>query len=68
MQKVTFHAKFYLISMKDINVALNVLYLEDLHNIDNIKFEQMVQRINPAEHQLNKVNASDTEASFLDLT
>ena len=43
-------------------------YLDDLLNIDNIHFEQMVQRIYPAELQLNKANASDTEAVFLDLT
>ena len=42
-------------------------YLDDLLNIDNIHFEHMVHRIYPAEVQLNKVNASDTEAAFLDL-
>ena len=42
--------------------------LDDLLNIDNIHFEQMVHRIYPAELQLNKANASDTEAAFLDLT
>ena len=42
-------------------------YLDDLLNIDNIYFEQMVNRIYPAELQLNKVNSSDTEAPFLDL-
>ena len=31
-----------------------------------IYFEHMVNRIYPAEHQLNKVNSSDTEAPFLD--
>ena len=40
-------------------------YLDDLLNIDNIRFEQMVHRIYPAELQLNKANASDTEAAFL---
>ena len=43
-------------------------YLDDLFlllNMDNI--EQMVHRIYPAELQLNKANASDTEAAFLDL-
>ena len=39
-------------------------YLDDLLNIDNIHFEHMVHRINPAELQLNKANASDTEAAF----
>ena len=42
-------------------------YLDDLRNIDNIHFEHLVHRIYPAELQLNKANASDTEAAFLDL-
>ena len=42
-------------------------YLDDLLNIDNIHFEHMVHRIYPAELQLNKANASDSEAAFLDL-
>ena len=42
-------------------------YLDDLLNIDNIHFEQMVHRIYPAELQLNKANASNTEAAFLDI-
>ena len=42
-------------------------YVDDLLNIDNIHFEHMVHRIYPAELQLNKANASDTEAAFLEL-
>ena len=42
-------------------------YLDDLLNIDNIYFEQMVNPIYPAELQLNKANSSDTEAPFLQL-
>ena len=42
-------------------------YLDDLLNIDNIYFEQMVNRIYPAELQLNKANSSDTKAPFMDL-
>ena len=42
-------------------------YLDDLLNIDDIHFEHMVHRIYPAEQQLDKANASDTEAAFLDL-
>ena len=41
--------------------------LDDLLNIDNIPFEQMVHRIYSAELQLHKANASDTEVAFLDL-
>ena len=42
-------------------------YLADLLNIDNIYFDQMVDRIYPTELQLNRANSSDTEAPFLDL-
>ena len=42
-------------------------YLDDLLNIDNIYFEQMVNGIFPDELQLNKSNSSDTDAPFLDL-
>ena len=41
--------------------------VDDLLNIDNIYFEQMVDRIYLAELQLNKANYSDTETPFLDL-
>ena len=39
-------------------------YLDDLLNIDNIYFDQMVDRIYPSELQLNRANSSDTEAPF----
>ena len=50
----------------DIIEAFNstLRYLDDLLNIDKIYFEQMVNRINPAQLQLNKANSSDTEAPF----
>ena len=38
-----------------------------LINIDNIYIEHIVDRIYPAELQLNKANSSDTEAPFMDL-
>ena len=50
-----------------LSIKLLYRYLDDLLNIDNIHFEHMVHRIYPAELQLNKANASDTEAAFLDL-
>ena len=37
-------------------------YLDDLLNIDNPYFEQMIGQIYPTELQLNKANSSDTEA------
>ena len=53
----------------DIFEAFNFTsrYLDDLLNIDNPYFEQMVDQIYPTELQLNKANSSDTEAPFLDL-
>ena len=40
-------------------------YLDDLLNIDNPCFEQMVSQIYPTELQLNKAISSNTEAPFL---
>ena len=40
-------------------------YLDDLLNINNPYFEQMVGQIYPTELQLNKANSSDTEDRFL---
>ena len=51
---------------RDIS-ARKVRYLDDLLNIDNIYFDQMVDRIYPPELQLNRANSSDIEAPFLDL-
>ena len=53
----------------DITEAFNSTsrYLDDLLNIDNPYFEQMVGQIYPTELQLNKANSSDIEAPFLDL-
>ena len=39
-------------------------YLDDLLNIDNPYFAQMVSQIYPTELQLNQANPSDTEAPF----
>ena len=39
-------------------------YLDDLLNINNIYFDQMVDRIYPTELQFNRANSSDTEAPF----
>ena len=42
-------------------------HLDDLLNIDNPYFEGMVNQIHLPGMQLNKADASDTEAPFLDL-
>ena len=42
-------------------------YQDDLLNIDNPYFEQMVSQIYPPELHLNKANSSNTEVPFLGL-
>ena len=42
-------------------------YLDDILNINKVYFANMVSQMYPSELQLNKANASDTEAAFLDL-
>ena len=53
-------------SQTDIIEAFNSTsrYLDNLLNIDNTYFEQMVGQIYPTELQLNKANSSDTVAPF----
>ena len=53
----------------DIIDAFNTTsrYLDDILNINNVYFDNMVSQINPSELQLNKVNTFDTGAPFLDL-
>ena len=40
-------------------------YLDDVLNINNVYFDNMVSQIYPSELQLNKANTSDTKAAFL---
>ena len=42
-------------------------YLDDILNIYNVYFDNMVSQIYPSELQLNKANTTDTKAAFLDL-
>ena len=57
------------INQTDIIKAFNSTsrYLDDLLNIYNPYFEQMVGHIYPTELQLNEAFSSYTEAPFLDL-
>ena len=41
-------------------------YLDDLLNIDNAYFAQIVSQMYPTDLQLNKANPSDTEAPLLE--
>ena len=54
----------------DVNNALKKntsRYLDDILNINNFYFDNMVSQIYHSELQLNNANTSDTEAAFLDL-
>ena len=42
-------------------------YLDDILNINNVYFDNMVSQIYPSELQLNKAHTTDTKAAFLDL-
>ena len=46
----------------DVIVALNTTsrYLDDILNINNVYFDNIVGQIYPSELQLNKANISDT--------
>ena len=68
------YERYFMLSLSDNNQAGIIEAfnstsrdLDDLLNIDNPYFEQMVGQIYPTELQLNKANSSDTEAPFLDL-
>ena len=41
--------------------------MDDILNINNVYFDNMVSQIYLSELQLNKANASDTKAAFLDV-
>ena len=53
----------------DIIDAFNTTsrYLDDILNINNFYFDNMVNQIYPSELQLIKANTFDVEASFLDM-
>ena len=53
----------------DIIKAFNTTsrYLDDISNINNVYFDNMVSQIYPSELQLNKANTTDKETAFLDL-
>ena len=42
-------------------------YLDDMLNINNVYFDNMVSQIYPSELHLNKASTSDNEAAFFDL-
>ena len=53
----------------DVINAINTTsrYLDDILNINNVYFDNMVSQFYPSELQLNEANTSDTKAAFLDL-
>ena len=69
-----FFIRDFMLSLSDNNKAdvVEVFnstsgYLDDLLNIDNPYFEQMVSQIYSTELQLDKAHFSDIESPFLDL-
>ena len=50
----------------DVIGAFNITprYLDDVLNINDVYFDNMVSQTCPSERQLNKANISDTEAAF----
>ena len=46
--------------------AIIFRYLDDILNIYNVYFDNMVSIIYPSEKKLNKANTSHVEAAFLD--
>jgi len=56
-------------SQADVISAFNDIsrYLDDIFNIHNPLFDNMVPIIYPKELKLNKANTSDASAAFLDL-
>ena len=56
-------------SKADVIDAFNTTsrYFDDILNINNVYFDNMVSQIYPSELQLNKANTSDTKTAFLDL-
>ena len=64
----------FMMSLSDDNQADDIdafnstsRYLDDIVNINNIYFDNIVSQIYPSELKLNKTNTADTEAAFLDL-
>ena len=53
----------------DIIDAINTTsrYLDDILNINNVYYDNMVSQIYPSELKINKADTSDAEATFLDL-
>ena len=53
----------------DVINAINTTsrYLDDILNINNVYFDNMVSQFYLSELQLNEANTSDTKAAFLDL-
>ena len=47
-----------------LSYVKNLQTLDDILNINNVYFDNMVSQIYPPELQLNKANASDTKPHF----
>ena len=68
------YEKDFMMSLSDVQQAdvidaVNTTsrYLDEILNINNVYFGNMVSQIYPSELQLNIANISDTKAALLDL-
>ena len=68
------YEKDFMMSLSDDNQANDIdafnstsRYLDDILNINNIYFDNMVSQIYHSELKLYKANTSDTKAAYLDL-
>ena len=68
------YERYFMVPLSDDKQAyiidtLNTIsrYLDDILNINNAYFDNMVSQIYPSKLQLYKTNTSDTETAFLDL-
>ena len=66
-----YYERDFMLSLSDDNQAdvidafnTTSISLDDILNINNVYFDNMVSQVYPSELQLNKANTSDTEASF----
>ena len=65
------YERYFMMSLSDDKQAAVIgafnttsRYLDDILNINNVYFDNMVCQIYPSELQLNKVNTSDIETAF----
>ena len=67
-----FYERDFMMSLSDMQAIIYAFnttsrYLDDILNINNVYFDNMVSQIYPSELKLYKANSSDSKTAFLDL-